>query len=94
VKAITGFDSQAHRQKGDGKIFTNEFLWDETITTILDDKASHEDVQLLIDDNEVFIRQWNEHLDRYQVIAMSHQMFYEMLHALKTGEGVFALVQE
>jgi hypothetical protein len=73
-------------------MFQNEFDWDETITTIIDDLAVHEDVQLIIDDNEVFIRQWNENLKRYDLIVMSHKMFYELQAALKHSEGMFKII--
>jgi hypothetical protein len=73
-------------------MFQNEIDWDETITTILDDNAVYEDVQLLIDDNDVFIRQWNEHTQRHELIMMSHKMFLEFQQALQQSEGLFYTV--
>jgi hypothetical protein len=70
-------------------LFQNEFEFDETITTVIDDNAIYEDIQLIIDDNEVFIRQWNETLQRYDLIMMSHKMFFELQQALKHTEGLF-----
>lgn len=70
-------------------MFQNELDWDESITTILDDTAIYEDVQLIIDDNEVFIRQWNDHLNRYDLIMMSHKMFLELQQALHHTEGLY-----
>ncbi len=70
-------------------MFQNEIDFDETITTIIDDYAVHEDVQLIIDDNEVFVRQWNEQLQRYDLIVMSHKMFLELQQALQHTEGLF-----
>jgi hypothetical protein len=70
-------------------MFTNEFEFDETITTILDDSGEHEDVQLSIGDNEVWIRQWCETLGRYELVCMSHKMFYEMQEALKKPAGMY-----
>ncbi len=70
-------------------MFQNEIEWDETVTTLIDDYAVHEDVQLIIDDNEVFIRQWSEQFQRYDLIAMSHKMFLELQEALKHTEGLF-----
>jgi len=70
-------------------MFTNEFEFDETITTILDDKGEHEDVQFSIGDNEVWIRQWCETLGRHEFICMSHKMFYEMQEALKHPAGLY-----
>jgi hypothetical protein len=72
-------------------MFTNEIEFDETITTILDDSGQYEDVQFFIDDNEVYIRQWNETRGQCELIAMSHRMFEEFLQALKKPEGSYIL---
>jgi hypothetical protein len=72
-------------------MFTNEIEFDETITTILDDCGQYEDVQFFIDDNEVYIRQWNETRGQCELIAMSHKMFEEFLQALKKPEGSYIL---
>lgn len=72
-------------------MFTNEFEWDETVTTVLDDEGKHEDVQLFIDDNEVYIRQWNEREHRYELICMGPKMFQELLEALKHTEGAYIM---
>ena len=70
-------------------MFQNEIDFEETITTIIDDYDVHEDVQLIIDDNEVFIRQWSEQIQKYDLIVMSHKMFLEMQQALQHTEGLF-----
>jgi len=72
-------------------MFQNEFDFEETITTVLDDKGLLEDVQVFIDDNEVFIRQWNESLQRYDLIMMSHKMFFELQQAMNHAEGLFKM---
>jgi len=74
-------------------MFTNEFNFDETITTILDNKGMYEDIQLFIDDNEVYIRQWNEIKEEYDLVVLSYQMFTELKIALDEGEGAF-IVEE
>lgn len=70
-------------------MWTNEFESDETITTVMDETGQLEDVHLFIDDNEVFIRQWNENYERYELICMSHIMWLELQQAMKTTEGMF-----
>ena len=70
-------------------MFTNEIEWDETISTVMDETGQYEDIQLFIDDNEVFIRQWNEQLQAHDLITMSHNMFEELLLALNQGEGMY-----
>lgn len=70
-------------------MFTNEFEWDATVTTILDESDGYEDIQLHIDDGGVFIRQFNEHYNKYDLINMTHEMFYELMVAMKTTEGTY-----
>ena len=70
-------------------MFQNEFDFDETHTVILDDTAVHEDVEVFIVDNEVFIRQWNVHTEEYETICMSHKMYQELHLAFKHPEGFF-----
>jgi hypothetical protein len=72
-------------------VFSNEFNFDETITTILDDGDEYEDVRLIISDDSVFIQQWDDSRDKYEVICMSTKMFYEFQEALKKPEGMYFL---
>lgn len=71
------------------KIFTNEFEFDETITTLLDETAEYEDVQIMITDDQVFIRQWDDDREKYEIICMSHKMFFELQEAMKHPAGMF-----
>jgi hypothetical protein len=73
----------------DSKIFTNEFEFDETVTTIMDETAEYEDVHVMITDNEVFIRQWDDDREKYEIICMSPKMFYELQEAMKHPAGMF-----
>lgn len=72
-------------------MFTNEFDFDETIITVLDDSGRYEDVQLYLDDNEVYIRQWNERKQAYDLIVMSSMMFFEIMEAMKQPEGAYII---
>lgn len=70
-------------------MFTNEFDYDATVTTILDEDGELDDVQINIDDHGVFIRQFNEVTNKYDLIVMTHLMFQEFLVAMKTTEGAY-----
>jgi len=70
-------------------MYTNEFLMNATVTTIMDSTAALDDVQLVINDNNVVLRQWNEQYDDYDYVALSHQMWNNLLQALDKPEGVF-----
>jgi len=70
-------------------MFTNEIDWDESITTVLCEIDAYEDVQMFIDENEVYIRQWNTVREDHDLIVLSPMMFTELLLALKQPEGSF-----
>jgi hypothetical protein len=70
-------------------IFTNEIDWEESITTIMDETGNIEDFQVFIDDTGVYLRQFSENLQRYDIITLSHDMFRDFNAALEEGEGMF-----
>lgn len=70
-------------------MFTNEFEFDESVTTILDETAEHEDVHVLISDDQVFIRQWDDDREKYEIICMSPKMYFELQEAMKHPAGLF-----
>ena len=74
-------------------MFTNEFEYDYSITTLMDDKGEHEDVHLIItDEGLVHVRQWDEQRQRFDVVTMSADMFLELREALQKPEGMFKTV--
>jgi len=70
-------------------MITNEMEYDETIITVMDDDGLYEDVQVFLDDNEVYIRQYNEVDDKHDLVVMSCEMYLQMLSAMKLPEGMF-----
>lgn len=70
-------------------MFTNEFDFDETVTTVLDDTGRFEDVSVYMDEEEVYIRQWNEKTQSNEVIVMTTKMYYELIESIKYPEGAF-----
>ena len=73
-------------------MITNEFEFDSTITTIMDEQGKLEDVQLIIGDDVVYIRQFNDQIagtDVYDLIEMSPKMFQDMITALSLADGAF-----
>ena len=70
-------------------MFTNEFEFDETVTTIMDESAEYEDVHVMITDDQVFIRQWDDDREKYEIICMSPKMYYELQEAMKHPAGLF-----
>ena len=70
-------------------MFTNEFEFDATFITIMDDEGKEEDVLIEMTDDFIDIRQYNEDLGRYDLITMSPKMLAEMLESFKHPEGLF-----
>ena len=75
-------------------MFTNEFLFDSTITTIMDDVGGEQDVTIEIGDDYVDIRQFNEELGKYDLITLTPKMMGELLQSFNHPEGLFQTVFE
>ena len=74
-------------------MFTVEHDFDETRIHILDDSESldDEDLEVIIYDDGVCLRQFDSDLDMYNVILISHNMWDEMLCALNSSEGAYII---
>lgn len=71
-------------------MFSNEFNFDESVTTVMDETGEYEDVQLFIGDDVVYIRQFQEDDNApADLIIMTPKMFKDMLMAMELPEGVF-----
>jgi hypothetical protein len=75
-------------------MFTIEMDWDETAITILDQTGNYEDVQFLVFDDIVYIRQWDEDLEKFDTIVMSPEMFDSFRSALNLPEGTYMTVKK
>ena len=75
-------------------MFSIECDADHTCSTILDNDGRKEDVQLLIGDEEVYMRQWNEKRNKYEVINFSPMMFKELMTSMDYPEGLYATSRE
>lgn len=71
-------------------MFTNEFDFDSTITTVMDETGEYEDVQLTIEDDVVYIRQFSDDdLIPADLITMTPKMFRDLLQAMGLPEGFY-----
>jgi hypothetical protein len=70
-------------------MFTIEMDWDETALTILDDTGRVEDVQVFMYEDVVYIRQWVEKENRFQIIQMTPLMLEEFRRSFKYPEGAY-----
>jgi len=73
-------------------MFTVEFESNSTVITILCEKDNQEDVELIIDeDNTVFIRQFQDYKNEYDIIVMTYQQLQDIAYAINSPEGMFTL---
>lgn len=75
-------------------MFTIEMDWDETAITILDESGEYEDLQVLIYDDIVYIRQWFEEANRFSVVAITPEMFHALMVSMKLPEGAYKINKE
>ena len=74
-------------------MFTIEHDMDETLITILNENGG-EDVSVLMVDDAVYMRQWDNKTGKFDVIAMTHQMYYKLMKAWTLPEGTYTLEVE
>jgi len=72
-------------------MFTVEMDWDETAVTVLDQTGEYEDVQFLIYDDIVYIRQFDNDTNKYSLIEMSPDQFGEIMASMNLPEGAYIL---
>lgn len=71
-------------------MFTNEFEPDHTLTTVMDETGQYPDVQLVIADDGVYIRQVPEEDDKpADLILLTHKMFKDMMEAMNQPAGFY-----
>jgi len=75
-------------------MYTVEMDLDEITITLLDDSGNYTDVIINSFDDIVYIRQFEENSKTPQAIAMSPEMFNELISAIHSPEGAFRTVQK
>ncbi len=75
-------------------MFTIEMDWDETAITILDPDGVYEDLQVIAYDDIVYMRQWDEDMNRFILMSFSPKMFLSLMQSFKLPEGAYMLKTE
>lgn len=70
-------------------MYTVEMDLDEIEITVLDDSGRFDDVKVFSYDDVVYIRQFNETINKWELIQMSPEMYAELMQAWKSPEGSF-----
>ena len=69
-------------------MFTVEFESDASVITTLDQENMFEDVEMIVADNGiVYMRQYDEKMDDYQMLFMSLQQFTDIIASYRSPEG-------
>jgi len=71
-------------------MFSTEFNFDDITITLLDETGEYEDVQVYLEDDVVYIRQFPEDDDRpADLIVMKPKMFIDLIEAMGLPEGFY-----
>ena len=70
-------------------MFTVEMDHDEIEITVLDDKDGFEDVKVFSYDDIVYIRQFNEQYNKWDLIQMTPEMYVELMTAYYKPSGAY-----
>ena len=74
-------------------MFTVEFEHDSSVIRSLDETGELDDIEMILDDDGlVFMRQWDDSLDKYEMIVMTYQQLLDLVVSLKQTEGTFLAV--
>lgn len=70
-------------------MYTVEFEHDNIEIVIIDDDDDYEDLRIDAFNDVVYLRQWNEDLDSFEVVVISPQMWEELIYSMRSPEGAF-----
>ena len=74
-------------------MFTVEFEPDAAIIQSLDETGNMNDVEMIIaEEGVVYIRQWDDSLEKYEMLVMTYQQLLDIILSLKQTEGLFQIV--
>lgn len=72
-------------------MFTVETEFDQTKIVILDDTGQQEDVIVELFDDGVVISQWDDMMELYDSIMLSHNMWNSLLASINSTDGAYKI---
>jgi len=72
-------------------MFTIEMDWDETAITLLDPDGTEEDIQIFMYEDIIYLRQWDEDINRFRLLSASPKQFMQLMQAFKLPEGAYII---
>ena len=70
-------------------MFTIEHESEFTVVTTLDQSGGYNDVELILDEEDIVIRQFNEDMGCYELINMSDQQSKDIIASMDKGQGAY-----
>jgi hypothetical protein len=76
-------------------MFTVEFESAASIITSLDETGEMNDIEMIVSESDkVYIRQWDDDLDKYEMVIMTYQQLLDIISSLEQTEGMFHIIQK
>ena len=76
-------------------MFTVEFESDASIITSLDETGEMNDIEMIVSESDkVYVRQWDEDLEKYEMVIMTYQQLLDIISSLQQTEGMFHIIQK
>tara|TARA_B100000282_G_scaffold66987_1_gene45180 strand:- start:626 stop:868 length:243 start_codon:yes stop_codon:yes gene_type:complete len=72
-------------------MYTVEYEHDTIEIVILDDKGYEDDLKIEVEDEGVYISQWNSVLNEEFNIRISNKQWLELIAAINSPEGAFII---
>lgn len=72
-------------------MYTVEYEHDTIEIVILDDKGYEDDLKIEVEDEGVYISQWNSILNEEFNIRISNKQWLELIAAINSPEGAFII---
>ena len=72
-------------------MYTVEYEHDTIEIVILDDKGYEDDLRIEVEDEGVYISQWNSVLNEEFNIRISNKQWLELIAAINSPEGAFII---
>ena len=69
-------------------MFTIEHEFDHSVIVVMDNDGTHDDVELILDEDNVYIRQYDDN-EGFNIVVITPFMLKEILSAYDKAEGAY-----
>lgn len=76
-------------------MFTVEIESDASIVRSLDETGEMNDVEMILSETgSIFIRQWDDDLEKYEMLIMTYAQLLDIVVSLQQTQGRFHIIQK